>query len=100
MGKRSLYIVLFGQVTDFSKQKKNAVSEYYETSDAFIDDSELAIDERQYFAQTKQQGFYVSIGEVALLKDKYVQSGLVHSLNLTYSRIGLPRNLNRRKSPS
>ena len=53
-------------------QKKNVVSEYYDTSDPFIDDSELAIDERQFFAQTKQQGFYVSSGEVALLKDKYV----------------------------
>ena len=47
-------ILLFGQVTDFSKQKKNAVSEDYNT---FIDDSELAIDERQFFEQTKQQGF-------------------------------------------
>ena len=67
----------------FSKQK-NAVSEYYDASDPFIDASELAIDERQFFAQTKQQGFYDLSGEVALLKDKYVQSGLVHSLNLTY----------------
>ena len=65
----------------FSKQKKNAVSEYYDTSDPFIDDSELAIDECQ-FAQTKHQGFYVSSGEVPLLKDKYVQSGLVLSLAL------------------
>ena len=53
-------------------QKKNVVSEYYDTTDPFIDDSELAVDERQFFAQTKQQGFYVSSGEVALLKDKYV----------------------------
>lgn len=51
-------------------QKKNAGAEYYDTSDPFIDDSELALDERQFFAQTKQQGFYVSSGEVALLKDK------------------------------
>lgn len=51
-------------------QKKNAGSEYYDTTDPFIDDSELALDERQFFAQTKQQGFYVSSGEVALLKDK------------------------------
>ena len=64
--------------------QKHAVSEYYDTSDPFIDDSELAIDEHQFFAQTKQQGFYVSSGEVALLKDKYVQSGLVLSLDLTY----------------
>jgi hypothetical protein len=28
------------------------------------------MDERTFFAQTKQQGFYVSSGEVALLKDK------------------------------
>ena len=84
-------ILLFDQVTDFSKQKKNAVSEDYNT---FIDDSELAIDERQFFAQTKKQGFYVSSGEVALLKEKYVQCGLILSLNLTYLRIGLPRNRN------
>jgi hypothetical protein len=35
----------------------------------FIDDSELAVDELQYFPQTKQQGFYVSSGEVALLNN-------------------------------
>ncbi|KAG5638695.1 hypothetical protein H0H81_010920 [Sphagnurus paluster] len=52
------------------KKKKNPTFEHYDTSDPFIDDSELAIDERTYFAQTKQQGFYVSSGEVALLKDK------------------------------
>lgn len=48
-------------------------SEYYDIHDPFIDDSELALDERTYFAQTKQQGFYVSSGEVALLKDKFVR---------------------------
>jgi hypothetical protein len=77
------------------------VSEYYDTSDPFIDDSELAIDERQFFAQTKQQGFYVSSGEVALLKDKYVHLLLLHSLSVLaqlISRIELPRNLNPRKS--
>ena len=52
------------------KKKKPAASEYYDITDPFIDDSELAIDERTWFAQTKQQGFYVSSGEVALLKDK------------------------------
>jgi hypothetical protein len=45
-------------------------NEYYDLGDPFIDDSELAVDERTFFAQTKQQGFYVSSGEVALLKDK------------------------------
>lgn len=39
-------------------------------TDPFIDDSELAVDERTFFAQTKQQGFYVSSGQVALLTDK------------------------------
>ena len=53
-----------------SVQKRNYASEYYDVADPFIDDSELAVDERTYFAQTKQTGFYVSSGEVALLKDK------------------------------
>ena len=39
-------------------------------TDPFIDGSELAIDERTFIAQTKQQGFYVFSGEVALLKEK------------------------------
>ncbi|KAL5525320.1 hypothetical protein ACEPAF_9190 [Sanghuangporus sanghuang] len=50
--------------------RKNHAAEYYDLEDPFIDDSELALDERTYFAQTKQQGFYVSSGEVALMKDK------------------------------
>ncbi|OBZ74754.1 hypothetical protein A0H81_05563 [Grifola frondosa] len=49
------------------KKRKNAASEYYDTSDPFIDDSELAQDERTFFAQTKQKGFYVSSGQVALM---------------------------------
>ncbi len=53
-------------------QKKSAAQEYYDVTDPFIDDSELAVDERTFFAQTKQQGFYVSSGQVALLTDKYV----------------------------
>ncbi|KAF7763750.1 hypothetical protein Agabi119p4_8287 [Agaricus bisporus var. burnettii] len=52
------------------KRRKNPATENYDVQDPFIDDSELALDERTYFAQTKQQGFYVSSGEVALLKDK------------------------------
>ncbi|KAJ7770658.1 hypothetical protein B0H16DRAFT_1306927 [Mycena metata] len=52
------------------KKKGKAAAEYYDVSDPFIDDSELAIDERTYFAQTKQKGFYVSSGEVALVRDK------------------------------
>ncbi|EPT00040.1 hypothetical protein FOMPIDRAFT_1036889 [Fomitopsis schrenkii] len=49
------------------RKKKNRASEYYDTADPFIDDSELAQDERTFFAQTKQKGFYVSSGQVALL---------------------------------
>ncbi|GLB44449.1 putative HPC2 and ubinuclein domain containing protein [Lyophyllum shimeji] len=56
--------------TKIKKKRKNPAYEHYDVTDPFIDDSELAIDERTYFAQTKQQGFYVSSGEVALLKDK------------------------------
>ena len=81
--KVSYSIIIIGQIlSNISTQKKNAVSEYYDTTDPFIDDSELAIDQRQFFAQTKQQGFYVSSGEVALLKDKYVQNGL-HSFDFS-----------------
>ncbi|EDR09474.1 uncharacterized protein LACBIDRAFT_319105 [Laccaria bicolor S238N-H82] len=53
-----------------SKKKKKITHEEYDTSDPFIDDSELAVDQRKWFGQTKQQGFYVSSGEVALVKDK------------------------------
>ncbi|OSX58483.1 hypothetical protein POSPLADRAFT_1184898 [Postia placenta MAD-698-R-SB12] len=49
------------------RKRKNAASEYYDTNDPFIDDSELAQDQRTHFAQTKQKGFYVSSGQVALL---------------------------------
>ncbi|TFY68652.1 hypothetical protein EVJ58_g875, partial [Rhodofomes roseus] len=49
------------------RKKKNRGSEYYDTTDPFIDDSELAQDERTFFAQTKQKGFYVSSGQVALM---------------------------------
>ncbi|TFK88241.1 hypothetical protein K466DRAFT_489328 [Polyporus arcularius HHB13444] len=49
------------------RRKRHHASEYYDTTDPFIDDSELAQDERTFFAQTKQKGFYVSSGQVALL---------------------------------
>ncbi|KAH9886682.1 hypothetical protein C8Q73DRAFT_714890 [Cubamyces lactineus] len=49
------------------RQRRHHASEYYDTTDPFIDDSELAQDERTFFAQTKQKGFYVSSGQVALL---------------------------------
>ena len=68
--------------------------EYYDTSDPFIDDSELPMDERTFFAQTKQQGFYVSSGEVALLKDKYVTT-----VRRTSEGTVLICFLDRRKSP-
>ncbi|KIY53562.1 hypothetical protein FISHEDRAFT_33043 [Fistulina hepatica ATCC 64428] len=56
--------------TGKKKKKRKHGNDYYDVNDPFIDDSELAIDERTFFAQTKQQGFYVSSGEVALMKDK------------------------------
>ncbi|KAF7318274.1 hypothetical protein HMN09_00335900 [Mycena chlorophos] len=52
------------------KKKSKAATEYYDVNDPFIDDSELATDQRTYIAQTKQTGFYVSSGEVALVRDK------------------------------
>ncbi|KAF8260068.1 hypothetical protein EI94DRAFT_1749637 [Lactarius quietus] len=59
-----------GEKRGKKKKKKNLGTEYYDLTDPFIDDSELAIDERTFIAQTKQQGFYVFSGEVALLKEK------------------------------
>lgn len=52
------------------KRKRKRGEEQYDLEDDFIDDSELAIEERKFFAQTKQTGFYVSSGEVALLREK------------------------------
>ncbi|KDQ56040.1 hypothetical protein JAAARDRAFT_59490 [Jaapia argillacea MUCL 33604] len=52
------------------KRKRPTGAEYYDLNDPFIDDSDLALDQRTHFAQTKQQGFYVSSGEVALMKEK------------------------------
>lgn len=40
----------------------------YDLDDPFIDDVDLAIDERTHFAQTTLQGFYVSAGDVALVE--------------------------------
>jgi hypothetical protein len=73
--------------------------EYYDTSDPFIDDSELPMDERTFFAQTKQQGFYVSSGEVALLKDKYVTTVRKQSLHMALIPfLGQQENPRARKS--
>ena len=41
----------------------------YDLDDPFIDDEELAINERTHFAQTTQTGFYVSQGDVDLIED-------------------------------
>ncbi|KAI0076864.1 hypothetical protein K474DRAFT_1675275 [Panus rudis PR-1116 ss-1] len=59
-----------GKPKEKKRRKRNNASDYYDVSDPFIDDSELAQEERTYFAQTKQQGFYVSSGQVALLDAK------------------------------
>ena len=66
-------------------QKKSAAQEYYDVTDPFIDDSELAVDERTFFAQTKQQGFYVSSGQVALLTDKCVIAEFRPAAVLTFT---------------
>jgi hypothetical protein len=55
------------------KRRKKKV-EWYDVDDDFIDDSEIHLDERTTFAQTKQKGFYVSQGEVALVREKFVVS--------------------------
>ncbi|KAJ3992827.1 hypothetical protein F5050DRAFT_1786360 [Lentinula boryana] len=44
------------------KKKKKVASEYYDL---------FAVDDRKFFIQTRWQGFYVSSGEVALMKDRY-----------------------------
>lgn len=41
----------------------------YDLDDPFIDDEELAINQRTHFAQTIQTGFYVSQGDVDLIED-------------------------------
>ncbi|KZV72651.1 hypothetical protein PENSPDRAFT_733425 [Peniophora sp. CONT] len=53
-----------------AKKRRRRRNLDYDLHDPFIDDSDLAQDQRQYIAQTKQAGFYVSSGEVALLKDR------------------------------
>ncbi|EIN05111.1 hypothetical protein PUNSTDRAFT_55035 [Punctularia strigosozonata HHB-11173 SS5] len=52
------------------RRRRKPNNAHYDLNDPFIDDSDLAIDERSFIAQTKMQGFYVSAGEVALLKEK------------------------------
>ncbi|TBU26724.1 hypothetical protein BD311DRAFT_418510 [Dichomitus squalens] len=47
------------------RQRKHA-SDDYDTTNPFIDNSELVQDERTFFTQTKQKGFYVSSGQEAL----------------------------------
>ncbi|KAG8908995.1 hypothetical protein FRB99_000098 [Tulasnella sp. 403] len=51
-------------------KRRRRVNTDYDLDDPFIDDSDLRIDAPTHFAQTKQQGFYVSSGDVALVKDK------------------------------
>ena len=55
------------------RKRRHRESKCYDLDNPFIDDAELALDEQTFFAQTKQQGFYVSSGEVALLKDRSSQ---------------------------
>lgn len=80
----------FTQQIIASEQKKSAAQEYYDVTDPFIDDSELAVDERTFFAQTKQQGFYVSSGQVALLTDKYVPITLHQMCSVLFFSFSYP----------
>ena len=91
------YLMFLADKYSSEKQKKNIVFEYYDTSDPFIDDSELVIDERQFFAQTEQQGFYVSSGDVALLKDKYVLLTTHTDLSSTFFFHALQKSLHKEK---
>lgn len=71
VSKRGRKVILFpSRLSLIPTYIQSAAQEYYDLEDPFIDDSDLAVDERKFFAQTKQKGFYVSSGEVALLKDK------------------------------
>ncbi|KAG9045055.1 hypothetical protein FS837_007131 [Tulasnella sp. UAMH 9824] len=58
-----------------AKRRRRRAREY-DLNDPFIDDSDLRVDAPTHFAQTKQQGFYVSSGDVALVKDKSPQKPL------------------------
>ncbi|KAG8970083.1 hypothetical protein FRC05_000731 [Tulasnella sp. 425] len=58
-----------------AKRRRRRAREY-DLADPFIDDSDLRIDAPTHFAQTKQSGFYVSSGDVALVKDKTPQKSI------------------------
>ncbi|KZT00603.1 uncharacterized protein LAESUDRAFT_764440, partial [Laetiporus sulphureus 93-53] len=62
--------------------RKNLSSEYYDTTDPFIDDSELAQDEHKFFVQMKQKGFYVSSGQVVLLNKTPTKKPKSKKLNI------------------
>ncbi|GJJ09129.1 hypothetical protein Clacol_003351 [Clathrus columnatus] len=49
------------------KGKRRPRGAEYDLTDPFIDNSDLGIDDRTHFPQTKQKGFYISCGEVELL---------------------------------
>lgn len=57
-------------------QRRRRRAREYDLNDPFIDDSDLRVDAPTHFAQTKQSGFYVSSGDVALVKDKSPQKPL------------------------
>ncbi|KAG8829499.1 hypothetical protein FRC18_009264 [Serendipita sp. 400] len=60
----------------------------YDLDDPFIDDVDLAIDERTHFAQTTLQGFYVSSGDVALVE----QEGYEPSAQINFNSNNLNSN--------
>ncbi|KAF8310732.1 hypothetical protein DL93DRAFT_2230056 [Clavulina sp. PMI_390] len=52
------------------RKRRDAMDDYYDVADPFIDDSELGVDAPTHFAQTKQKGFYVNSGDVTLVLDE------------------------------
>jgi hypothetical protein len=67
-------------------------SEWYDLDDDFIDDRDLALDDRKTIAQTKQAGFYVSSGDVQLVRDKFVFNSQP-CLVFNHPRLGRPLRL-------
>ncbi|KZT59556.1 hypothetical protein CALCODRAFT_186789 [Calocera cornea HHB12733] len=57
-------------------------SKHYDLDDPFIDDSELIIDEPKYMGMTKQAGFYVSSGSVALKQDPTAKRSTKPKVNI------------------
>lgn len=84
-----LAIPFFDRRSRLSNQRRNRD---YDLDDPFIDDIDLAIDERRYIAQTTLQGFYVSAGDVSLVEQ---ETGSNAGTNINpFTQQPYPNNLN------